>query len=142
MSKRIDDGFSTIISFAAAPSVKFYEKEVTPPGISGGGANDTTTMRNIAWRTMAPKKLKTLSESSVVVAWDPAAYNDVLAMVQVNQLITVTLADGSSIAFWGWLEEFTPGAAQEGQQPTATVKVIPSNMNASLVETSPVIALS
>jgi hypothetical protein len=103
MSHRLDDGFSTIITFSSAPSVKFYEKEVTPPGVSGGGANDTTTMRNTTWRTMAPKKLKTLSEAGASVAWDPAAYNDVLAMIQVNQQITVTFSDGSTIQFWGWL---------------------------------------
>lgn len=142
MSKRIDDGFKTLISFASAPSVKFYEKEVTPPGVSGGGANDTTTMRNTAWRTMAPKKLKTLSESNLTVAYDPAAYTDVLNIIQVNELITITFPDASTIAFWGWLDEFTPGAAQEGQQPTASIKIIPSNMNGSLVETAPVITPS
>jgi hypothetical protein len=142
MSHRLDDGFSTIITFSSAPSVKFYEKEVTPPGVSGGGANDTTTMRNTTWRTMAPKKLKTLSEAGASVAWDPAAYNDVLAMIQVNQQITVTFSDGSTIQFWGWLDEFTPGSHQEGQQPTATLKVIPSNQNTSLVEAAPVISLS
>ena len=52
---RIDDGHSTTISFADFPTVKFWEKEVTPPGVDGGGPNDTTTMRNVILRTMAPK---------------------------------------------------------------------------------------
>jgi hypothetical protein len=46
---RLDDGFSTIITFANAPTIKLYEKEVTPPEIMIGNAIDTTTMRNTAW---------------------------------------------------------------------------------------------
>ncbi len=70
---RINDGFSTTIEFPSQTSglTVFWEKEVAPPGISGGGANDTTTMRNTAFRTMAPKNLKTLTDSTIVVAYDP-----------------------------------------------------------------------
>jgi hypothetical protein len=35
-----------------------------------------------------------------------------------------------------------PARHQEGQQPTATLKIIPSNQNTSLVEAAPVISLS
>jgi len=136
---RIDDGHSTTIAFANYPSVLFWEKEVTPPGVSGGGANDTTTMQNSVWRTMAPKQLKTLSNSSVVVAYDPDVYTDVVAMVNENQLITVTFPDASTLAFWGWLDEFTPQRVVEGQQPTAEVTIIPSNQNAAGAETAPVV---
>lgn len=137
MSQRIDDGHSTTITFAQSPTVRFYEKEVTPPGMQGGGENDTTTMRNTTWRTKAPKKLVTLSSASLTVAYDPVVYDDVVAMVNVNQLITITFPDGSSVAFWGWLDEFTPGAITEGSQPTASITIIPSNQNASGVETAP-----
>lgn len=135
---RIDDGFSTTISFADNPSVLFYEKTVTPPGLQGGGANDTTTMRNSTWRTMAPKQLKTMSECSAKVSYDPAVYQDVVGMINNNQLITVDFPDGSSVDFYGWLDEFTPDEVQEGSQPTATIKIIPSNQDDSGVETAPV----
>lgn len=137
---RIDDGFSTLVTLANAPSIKLYEKEVTPPGVSGGGANDTTTMRNTAWRTNAPKKLKSLSAMKFTAAYDPAVYDDIVANVNVNQEITVTFADGSTLKFWGWINEFTPGAAKEGEQPTADVSIEPSNRNASGAETAPVYA--
>lgn len=135
MSSRIDDGFSTQIGFALNANVKFFEKEVTPPGIEGGGANQTTTMRNVRLRTMSPKKLYTLTEADAVVSYDPAVYPQILAMVNKNQLVTVLYPDGSTLAFWGWLDTFKPNAAKEGEQPTAAVKVIPSNQNASGVET-------
>ena len=134
---RIDDGFSTLITFADYPTVKFYEKTVTPPGMQGGGANDTTTMHNTTWRTMAPKKLKTMSEASAKVSYDPVVYTDVVAMIQTNQLCTLHFPDGSTVDFWGWLDEFTPDEVQEGSQPTASIKIIPSNQNTSGVETAP-----
>lgn len=132
------DGFSTIIAFPSHPSIKFEEKTVTPPGVSGGGPNDTTTMRNTAWRTRQPKFLKTLSEAGIEVAYDPAVYPEIVAMVNDNQLITITFPDGSTLAFYGWLDEFTPNAHEEGSQPTATCVVQCSNQTDAGVETAPV----
>lgn len=135
---RIDDGFATLITFSEDSDIEFWEKEVTPPGIDGGGENDTSTMRNTSWRTRSPKSLRTLTESSCVVAYDPAVYDSIVAMVNVNQQITITFADDSTLVFWGWLNTFTPNAAVEGEQPTAEVTIIPSNQNAAGTETAPV----
>lgn len=136
---RLDDGFSTLVTIQNLPTVKLYEKEVTPPGVTGGGAIDTTTMRNTAWRTMAPKALKSLSAVSMVVALATDAIPLVQAQVGVNQLITVTFPDASSFEFFGWIDEFTPGKFAEGEQPTATVTIQPSLIH-SLTndETAPV----
>ena len=131
---RIDDGFATLISFDADSDVQMWEKEVTPPGVSGGGENDTSTMRNTAWRTRAPKGLITLSESSFSAAYDPAVFDEIVAMVNVNQEITITFPDNSTLVFWGWIDEFTPGANVEGEQPTADVTIIPSNQDAAGAE--------
>lgn len=134
----LNDGFATFFDFADFPTVNFKEKEVTPPGVDGGGPNDTTTMRNTTWRTMQPKQLKTLTEASAVVAYDPQFEDDAVSMVQVNQLITVTFPDGSTWEFWGWLDKFTPNSHKEGEQPTANIVVHPSNQDADGVETGPV----
>lgn len=131
----INDGHSTIISLGGTD---LFEKQVTPPGMEGGGANDTTTMRNVLWRTRSPKKLITLSESSFVAAYAVAAYTSLLSQLNVNQLITVTFADGATLAFWGWLDMFTPNEITEGEQPTANCTIIPSNQNTSGDEISPV----
>ncbi len=139
---RIDDGFSTLITFAEDSNVQMWEKEVTPPGVSGGGPNDTSTMRNTAWRTLAPKSLKTLTPCSSVVAYDPAVYDEIITMLNDNQQITLTFPDDSTVTFWGWIDEFTPNANVEGAQPTANITIQPSNQNASQVETAPVYAVS
>jgi len=139
---RIDDGHPTTIAFALTPSgetLLFWEKEVTPPGLNGGGPNDTTTMRNSVWRTAAPKKLFSMSAGSFIAAYDPEALDQVLTMLNVLTQITVTYADGATYVFWGWLNEFTPGACVEGEQPTATVSIEPANQDADGVEAAPVL---
>lgn len=132
----MNDGYQTTITFTSAEMdsqanllTLMEEKEVTPPGVAGGGANDATTMRNMAWRTMAPKVLKTLTESPFVVAWDPELYDEMVAMINDNQLITITFPDTSTLAFWGWIDSFTPNAQVEGSQPTANIVIIPSNQD-------------
>ncbi len=134
---RMDDGFATLIAFAEDSDVQMWEKEVTPPGVSGGGENDTSTMRNTTWRTKSPKGLKSLAPASAVVAYDPAVYDEIVAMVNVNQAITVTFPDDTTLVFWGWIDEFTPGASVEGEQPTAEVTIIPSNQDAAGDEIAP-----
>ena len=138
MAGIIKDGFSTTITFAFNPSVRFCEKEVTPPSIEGGGENDTSTMKNLALRTKSPKKLKTLGEASLLVAYETIVYDDIFALVNQNNLITITFPDGSKLAFFGWLDSFAPGAFVEGEQPTADITIIASNEDAAGVEIDPV----
>ncbi len=135
---RIRDGFPTTISFADFPTVDFLEISVTPGGIEGGGANDTTTMRNLIWRTMQPKKLKTLSEGSFTAAYKSEVFDTIVAMINHLQILTVTFPDGSTYAFWGWLDNFSPNELVEGEQPTAEVTFIPSNQDTSFVEVDPI----
>ena len=141
----INDGHATTIAFAESASgvlltTFLKEKTVTPPGVSGGGENDTSTMRNSEWRTKQPKSLKTLTNSSFDAAYDPAVLDEIMETVNVNQQITITFPDGSTWTFWGWLDEFTPNANEEGAQPTAGVIIIPSNQDAAGAEIAPVYA--
>lgn len=132
------DGFPTTIGFAADPTVLFEEKEVTPPGIDGGDPIETATMRNTAWRTRAARKLKTLTESGLSVAYEPAVYTDILLLVNVNTEITITWPNEGTLEFWGYLQRFTPGAIVEGEQPEAEVTIIPTNENDLGAEVAPI----
>lgn len=139
---RIDDGFKTLIAFSAGTSgvtFTFYEKEITPPSVEGGGPNDTTTMRNIRFRTKKPKQLVSLGTMTAVGAYDPAVLDEIMAMIQVNQVITITYPDDSTESFWGWLESFVKGNIVEGEQPTATITIEASNQDNDGVEKPPVI---
>jgi len=134
---RIDDGHPTLMTFAEDASISLWEKSVTPPGVEGGGENDTTTMHNSIWRTKSPKQLKTLTPASATAAYDPAVYDEIIAMLNVNQAITITFADASTLVFWGWIDVFAPGEAVEGAQPTADLTIIPSNQDADGDEIAP-----
>jgi len=132
------DGFSTLISFSADSSVQIAHKTLTPPGFSDGGEIDVTTMLNTGYRTKAPKSLIDVTPCSFSAAWDPATYVEMQAMVGINQQITVTFPDASTIVFWGWISEFNPGEQAEGAQPMVDISIIVSNLNGSDVETGPV----
>ena len=141
---RIDDGHSTTISFGTGPSgtgpgITMWEKEVTPPGMDGGGENDTSTMRNTLYRTKSPKSLISLTEMSITVSYDTDIYNDVIEMINTNQEITITFPDTSTLVFWGWLDKFTPAAVVEGEQPTAEIAIVCSNQDADGDEIAPVL---
>ena len=136
----LTDGHQTLITFDALGSgVTLLAKEtsVTPPGISAEGENDTTTMRNETWRTKQPKSLKSLTDGSLTFQYDPAIYDQILTIIGVNGLITVTFSDETTLDFYGWLDNFTPGECVEGAMPTATGTIIASNQDDDGTEQDP-----
>jgi len=136
----LTDGHQTLITFDALGSgVTLLAKEtsVTPPGISAEGENDTTTMRNETWRTKQPKSLKSLTDGSLTFQYDPGIYDQILTIIGVNGLITVTFSDETTLDFYGWLDNFTPGECVEGSMPTATGTIIASNQDDDGTEQDP-----
>lgn len=137
---RLTDGFSTKIAFAADPDVSFWEKDVKPPGIDGGDAIQTSTMHNVKWRTMASRALRTLTECTTTVAYDPNVYNNITALINVEGAITVHFPDGSTLDFYGFLQKFEAAALKEGEMPEATVTITPTNTDPTTgAESDPVL---
>lgn len=138
---RLDDGYSTKLAFARDPTICFWEKTVKPPGVDGGDAIDTTTMHNTTYRTMAARALITLTESSLTVAYDPNVYNTIITnLLNQEGAITVHFPDGSKLSFFGYLRTFEPNDCAEGEQPTATINITPTNYDpVNGVEAAPVL---
>ena len=134
------DGHATLVEFSADTDVLFEEVETQPPGVEGGDGKRVSSMRNTAWHTKAPNVLKDLLDSGVTVIWDPATYDECIALINVNMSITFTFPDGSTLVVWGWMKSFQPNKHKEGEQPTAEIAIIFSNRNGSGVETAPVYA--
>lgn len=134
---RLDDGFSTIFTLENAPTIKLYERDVTPPSLGNGGPIETTTMRNIAWRTSAPKQLKTAGQITAICAYATSVIPVLQEQLGINQRITVTFPDGATMMFWGWMDAFTPAQMAEGTQPTANVVFHPSNRDTDGAEVAP-----
>ena len=131
------DGYQTTISFSSAQigsgvtmSNILKERELTPPGISGGGGKEVTTMRNTTWRTFQSKSLKTLMPFTILITYDTELYDQMMNMINDNQELTITFPDSSELVFWGFVDEFVPSGQIEGGQPTATVTIIPTNLDA------------
>jgi hypothetical protein len=136
---KLGDGYQTLLAFASKPSIQLWEKAVKPPGIDGGDGIDTTTMHNQVWRTKDTKHLKTLSESTMTVSYDPDSYNDILTLINKNDSITAHFPDGSALAFYGVLQKFEFGDLKEGEFPEATVSIYPTNYDPTgKVEAAPV----
>lgn len=136
---KLRDGFSSLVTFATDSNINLWEMEVTPPGVDGGPAIPQTTMHNTAWETFAAQALKTLTESSFKFAYDPAAYDEINALVNVATTITKQFKDGSTLAFYGYLRQVQFDPLVKGSQPTGTATVQPTNYDhVNNVEAGPV----
>lgn len=134
----LQDGFTCTVSFAEDATVEVKTISVKPPGITGSGAVDQTTMHNVAYNTQLPSPLAKISDMTETVAYAPAAFAKLVAMRGVLQLITWTWPDGSDPGeAWGWIETFEPGELVIGSRPTATITIMFSCLNSTGVETGP-----
>jgi hypothetical protein len=127
------DGFRTTVVFTAFPGILLREREVHPPELDANGEIDTTTMLNARMRTRAAKSLVTMGKLMMSCQYDPTVYIVMTALpagggaMGVVTTITVTFPDGTTLAFLGWINKFTPSSHKEGEFPIAEVEVIPSN---------------
>jgi len=134
----LHDGFPTTITLTGAGTT-FWEDETQPPGIDGGEPIDITNMRNVTVRTKAPQHLYDVTPVQINAAYDPTAYDTIMAQVNVNQSIVTNMPDGATITWWGYLKSFVPQAHRKGEQPKAAITLVPTNRNGSGVETVPVV---
>jgi hypothetical protein len=139
----LTDGYQTIVGFSAlsgAFNSALKEKEVQPPSVDGGGMVDTTTMVNNRWRTRQPKRLMTLDDMKLQVSYDPIIYSLVVGNINKNGIIIVNFPDGSTLAFWGWVDKMVPQALKEGEFPLAELTIHCGNQDNSNNEQAPVYA--
>lgn len=125
---KLENAHATKISFALDPDISFFEKSVTPPGIDGGDAIDTTTMFNSALRTKALRALADITNGQCTVAYDPAVTTQILAIVNKPTTVTIAFPTLGTWALFGGLKSFTPGElGGDGNFPEATVEFIITN---------------
>lgn len=134
------EGFRVKITLALSATISFWEKSVDPPGVDGGPPVDQTTQFNTQYRTRWPRVLIDLSTITIPDAsYDPNLYSTILTVINQNTVITVTFADGSTLAFFGYLQSFNPNLMRDGEQPTCTITIVPTNLDNSYVEQAPVL---
>lgn len=135
------DGMFSVITFARLPTVSFWEKGVTPPGLEGGDAIDATSHHNVRYRTKCPRSLIDLTDVTTKVFYDPNVYNQIITdLINVPDTVTVEFHDGSTLAFYGYLKSFVPDEMTEGTKPEATITIVCTNFDhANDVEAGPVL---
>lgn len=140
LATRIDNGFSTTVEFDLNPTLEFYEVEVQPPGWDGGPPINTSTMRNDTLETFSPAALMTMTPITISAAYTADAFHlttGIKSMINVNQEITVSLPNGSTITFWGYVQSWIPPTHSKNVRPMAAIHIQPTNTNNSKVETLP-----
>lgn len=132
------DGHAAELGFALKPNIKLWVIEVMPSGLTGQGGIDQTHLGNATHTTQWPKSLSKSDRITAVVKYAPDAFVDIVDMHRVNQLITTINPDSTTIAQWGWLEEWKPKAFKTGELPTADIVIEISNLNDDDEEVVPV----
>ncbi len=136
---QLNDGYKTTILFATSDIALAFEREVSPPGFEGGGPIPTSTMLNTTYETSSPNALIGMTPCTFVAAYDIEVYDEIIAAMNVNQLITITFPDTGTLAFYGWLDDVKFDNLVPKEQPKATFTVIPSLTDAVGAETAPVV---
>lgn len=133
------DGYQALITFEADTDVTFWERSIQPPSVEGGDMIDNTTQHNTSWRTGSPRSLLTLGNAECTVTYDPKVYDEIISLINTNTTVTVHFPDTSSLAFFGYLQSFSPSSIEEGSDPEATVTIVATNIDpASGEEEGPV----
>ncbi len=124
---RLKDGYQTLITIGADPDASFWEKTVKPPSLDGREKIDTTTMHNDRWVTNAARQLIEMGDVTGKASYDPNVFVLFLQILNVETTITITFPDGSTLAFYGYLQKFEFDELAEGTNPEASYTVVVTN---------------
>lgn len=137
----LEDGYRSLITLAVDPDISLWELGVGTPGMDGGEAIDVTNMHNDVYRTMASRALKTLTEFTFTFHFDPAVYGQLEDYINVDTTVTRLFPDGSTLAFYGYLRMVEFEDMVEGEVPTGTATITPTNRDpVTRAEEAPVLA--
>ena len=125
----LNEGYQTLMAFEKAPAASLWEQSIEPPGPDTGEKIPTTTMFNQRWRTFWPPALIEMTDGSCKGGYSPHAYQDLLAILGINQSVTVHFPNGDTLSFFGFLKEFKPAALEEHKFPEAAFTIVCTNQD-------------
>lgn len=137
----LKEGYRVLLGMSQDPDISVWEKTIKLPGVDMGDAIDITTQHNDEWLTMLSGALAELTEFTVVGSFDPAAYNQLIAIKGQNGAMTIHLPDGSTISFFAYVKTVEGPDAKRREQPDMTITIRPTNYDSENdVESAPVIS--
>lgn len=125
--RKVPDGQGVKIAFKSNPDLLFWERSLTPPSIDGGDAIDITDSFNTTWETSAARTLKKLGDVEVEGFWEPGSYAEVLALVNVEDEITLIYPDGSTESHFAFVRMFEREEVARGEPLTGTLTITPTS---------------
>lgn len=138
--KFLVNGHPTKVTFSRDPDVSFWEKTVTPAGQDGGPPIDTTSMHNVTYVTKAPNNLIDVSDHTGTASYDPAVWTQIEQLINQEGTITERFSDGSTLAYYGYLQSATKATHQRGSQPELNYTIVATNWDpVNDVEAAPVL---
>jgi hypothetical protein len=142
----LHDGYLCRLSFDLDADVKLNVISFKPPALMGPGPIEQTTMENLNYHTQAPGALLKVGDMTCKVAYAPALFADIKAMMLINQKIDWLWPNNVSGRVWGWIENFEPDELAINQRPTASLLIHISNLDttttAAGVEIAPVFVVT
>lgn len=129
------DGYQTLFTFTNNPAIGLWvslEGGLKPGGLDTEGPIKIGTMHARRMRIMAAKKLVTHQPTTMTCFYSPAVLPALFAQLGLQTTITITFPDGSTWAFFGYLNKFEPGDNKEGNAPTATCEIVAISRDPSL----------
>jgi hypothetical protein len=132
----MENGYRTLITHSLDPDLSIWEIEVGSAGLDGGEPIDTTTQHNDVYRTRSPRALISYEPFDVKFAYEAGVQKSQLETL-INKkrsginasVITETLPDGSTLAYYGFFQKVSFDPKVEGELPTGTLTVVPTNFD-------------
>lgn len=131
-------GQLSVLAVALDPDLAIWEKTLKPLGIDNGDKIDVTTQWNDTVRTYAPRALNEITSGGAMFAYNPAAFTQLLAVAGVNGSLTQHYPNGASVDFYGYIKSADFENLEEGTQPSGTLEVVVTNLDADGNEVEPV----
>jgi hypothetical protein len=133
--KPLQDTYQAVLVFAKDPNISLWIKSVKPPSLSNGDPVNLTNMHNTQVRTFGPRALVTVGPVTFVASYDPDVYDEALAIMGANSNDSCTMhfPDGSTLDFYGYLQELDPQeiAEDSSDQPVANCTVQVTNWDST-----------
>lgn len=100
---------------------------------------DDTELANTAVETVVLGKLKKYNQLSFDLKFSNSGE---FSSLEGNKEWTITFSDGSTLVFWGQLQSLGDASAESNSGVTRSCTMTVTNLNASDVETPPVLTIS
>lgn len=130
----LENGYQCKITHSLDPDLSIWEIDVGSTGIDGGERIDITTQHNSVYRTYAPRALKSYEPFDVKFAYEAGVQkSQIETLINTKRsgnnasVITETMPDGTTLAYYGYFQKVSFDAKSEGTLPTGSLTIVPTN---------------